>query len=216
MAPRESPIQRGRRLARDLRRRVGEQIRQARLAAGLSQRELGRHVGRSHQTIGRLERGEMPSLSVELICVVASVLGLDAAVGLYPNGTPVRDAAQLALLERLRVRLGPGRRLRLEVPMPIVGDRRSVDALQREATFEAMFEAETRVDDVQALIRRIRSKQRDLGCTRVVLLLSDTRHHRELIRLHPELRDEFPVTPRHGLQALAAGIDPGGDVLILL
>ena len=113
-------------------------------------------------------------LSVELICVVASVLGLDAAVGLYPNGTPVRDAAQLALLERLRVRLGPDRRLRLEVPMPIVGDRRSVDALQREATFEAMFEAETRVDDVQALIRRIRSKQRDLGCTRVVLLLSDS------------------------------------------
>ncbi len=70
--------------------------------------------------------------------------------------------------------------------MPVSGDRRSVDALQQEATFDAMFEAETRVDDVQALIRRIRSKQRDLGCSRVVLLLSDTRHHRELIRLHPE------------------------------
>lgn len=155
----------------------------------MSQRELGRCVGRSHQTIGRLERGDLPNLSIDLICRVASVLGLDTTVGLYPNGTPVRDAAHLALLERLRVRLGPVRRLRLEVPMAISDDRRSVDALQQEATFDAMFEAETRVDDVQALIRRIRSKQRDLGCRRVVLLLSDTRHHRELIRLHPELRD---------------------------
>jgi hypothetical protein len=100
--------------------------------------------------------------------------------------------------------------------MPIAGDPRSVDALLRESTFEVMFEAETRVDDLQALIRRIRSKQRDLGCARVVLLLSDTRHHRELIRLHPELREEFPVSPRRGLRALAAGVDPGGDLLILL
>lgn len=100
--------------------------------------------------------------------------------------------------------------------MPIAGDMRSVDALLREPMFEVMFEAETRVDDIQALIRRIRSKQRDLGCDRVVLVLSDTRYHRELVRLHPELREEFPVTPRTGLRALAAGIDPGGDVLVLL
>jgi HTH-type transcriptional regulator / antitoxin HipB len=216
MATRESALQRGRRLARNLRRRIGEQIRQARMAAGLSQRELGRLIGRSHQTIGRIERGEVPNLTVDSFSQVAVVLGLDVSLGLHPSGSPVRDAAHLALLDRLRVRLGPDRRLRVEVPMPIAGDHRSVDAYLREVTFDVMFEAETRVDDLQALIRRIRIKQRDLGCTRVVLLLSDTRHHRDLIRVHPELREEFPVPPRRGIRALAAGVDPGGDVLILL
>jgi transcriptional regulator with XRE-family HTH domain len=38
------------------------QIRTARVAAGLSQRELGRMIGLSHQTIGRIERAEISSL----------------------------------------------------------------------------------------------------------------------------------------------------------
>ncbi len=143
MASRETIQQRGRRLARDLLRRLGVQVRIARVSAGLSQRELGRLVGVSHQTIGRIERAEVPSLALDRIVLLATMLGLDLQVGLHPSGSPARDAAHLALLARLRDRLGPGTRFRMEVPMPTAGDLRSADGLILESEFDAMVEAET-------------------------------------------------------------------------
>lgn len=103
--------------------------------------------------------------------------------------------------------------------MPIPGDLRCADGVidrLSAAKTVVMVEAETRVDDVQALVRRIRTKQRDLAATRVILLLGDTRHHRALARDEARLRDEFPVAPRACLRALADGQDPGGDALLLL
>jgi transcriptional regulator with XRE-family HTH domain len=216
MTSRETTLQRGRRLTRDLLRRVGVQIRIARVAAGLSQRELGRMICVSHQTIGRIERAEISSLALERLVLLGVMLGLDLTVGLHPSGSPARDAAHLALLARLRSRLGPGIRLRMEVPMPTPGDLRSADGLILESEFDAMVEAETHIDDVQAVVRRARAKQRDLGCRRLILLLSDSRHHRDLLRRHPELLDEFPVAVRVGLRALVEGRDPGGDMIVLL
>ena len=212
----ETAIKRGRRLSRDLQHRVGYQIRVARLAAGLSQRELGRRISVSHQTIGRIERGTGRGPELERLALIAAVLGMTVSVGLHPSGSPVRDAAQLALLDRLRARLSPGLRFRVEVPMPVPGDLRSADGLILGSAFDAMVEAETHVDDVQAVVRRARAKRRDLGSGRLILLLSDTKHHREVLRLHPELFDEFPISMRVGLQALAKGEDPGGDMIVLL
>ncbi len=40
-----------------------EWIRKNRIEQGLSQRELGRRTGLAHTTIGRLERGQMPTLA---------------------------------------------------------------------------------------------------------------------------------------------------------
>jgi transcriptional regulator with XRE-family HTH domain len=192
------------------------QVRIARVSAGLSQRQLGRLVGVSHQTIGRIERAEVPSLALDRLVLLATMLGLDLRVGLHPSGSPVRDAAHLALLARLRDRLGPGTRFRMEVPMPTAGDLRSTDGLILDSAFDAMVEAETHIDDVQAVVRRARAKQRALGCRRLILLLSDSRHHRDLLRRHPELLVDFPVSARGGLRALAAGMDPGGDMIVLL
>jgi hypothetical protein len=62
--------------------------------------------------------------------------------------------------------------------MPIPGDRRSVDGVALTADFDAIVEAETRLDDVQAAERRLRGKQRDLDTKRAILLVSDTRHNR--------------------------------------
>jgi hypothetical protein len=61
-----------------------------------------------------------------------------------------------------------------------------------------------------------RAKQRDLGCRRLILLLTDSRYHRDLLRRHPDLIEEFPVSARVGLRALAEGRDPGGDMIVLL
>lgn len=218
MAPRESAVQRGKRIGRTQRRRIADEFRIARLSAGLSQRELGRMISSSHMAIGRLERAEVPNLSVDRVAIVAAVLGLNAYVGLYPEGSPLRDAAHLALIERLRRRLGDRLRLMVEVSMPLPGDLRSADGVIEGAAprLKIMVEAETRIADVQALLRRVRAKQRDLGCDRLILLLSDTRHNRAVLVAHPGLRVEFPVDPRASLRALADSNDPGGDALVLL
>lgn len=219
MPSRETARQRGKRLGRAQRRRVGEELRVARVGAGLSLREVGRRIGVSHSGVARRERGEVETLSIDQVAVMASVLGLELRIGCYPTGAPVRDAAHLALLARFRARLAPSIRFRTEVPMPIPGDLRSADGVVDRlggTPTSIMVEAETHVHDVQALVRRVRNKQRDLGARHVILVLSDSRHHRSLVRAERGLALEFPLSPRACLRALARGGDPGGDAIVLL
>ena len=100
--------------------------------------------------------------------------------------------------------------------MPITGDARSADALLTGETFRAIVEAETRLADVHATERRLAAKARDLGVDRVILLVLDSRHNRDVIAMTPELSRRFPVGTRDGLWALRRGRDPGGDCLIRL
>jgi transcriptional regulator with XRE-family HTH domain len=188
----------------------------ARRAAGISQRELGRHLRLSHSKIGRIERGEPNQLTIELASKLASVLRLQFSASLHPDGNPVRDAAHVALLHRFRGRLAPSLRWRTEVPIPIEGDRRSADGVVDGPGVDVMVEAETRIDDVQALERRVSSKQRDLGIRRVILLVADTRHNRAVVRLTPALDSRFPETTRACLGALANGREPKADALVFL
>jgi hypothetical protein len=148
--------------------------------------------------------------------MTAAALGLDLHIGLFPSGSPVRDAAHLALIERLRQRVSKGLRWRTEVPMPLPGDLRSADVVIDGPSVDEMVEAETRLDDVQALERRVRLKQRDLAIRRVILLVADTRHNRAVLAAHPELAVRFPISTRACLAALRDGRDPGGDAIVLL
>ena len=86
----------------------------------------------------------------------------------------------------------------------------------REGRVDVLIEAETHLDDIQLVERRGAAKQRDLGATRLVLLVADTRHNKDVAKRHPELRERFPTSPRQALAALTRGDDPGGDALILL
>jgi transcriptional regulator with XRE-family HTH domain len=212
----ESAVARGTRMGRTERRRTGEQLRIARVVAGLSQRNLGAMVGLSHSTVGRMERGAVQRITVDRLALVAAVLGLDLRIGLFPTGTPVRDAAHLALLGRLRQRVPATLRWRAEVPVPIPGDLRSADVVIDGESVDAMVEAETRLGDLQAMERRTYLKQRDIGSRRVILLVADTRHNRAVLEAHPELVERFPVSTRACLQALRDGRDPGGNAIVLL
>ena len=147
---------------------------------------------------------------------MASVLGLQLSVGLYPDGNPVRDSAHLALLGRFRTRLALTLGWRTEVPIPIEGDRRSADVVIGAPGWEAMVEAETRLDDVQAMERRINAKQRDLGISRAILLVADTRHNRSVIATNPALRTRFPLSTRACLAALRQARGPAIDALVIL
>lgn len=170
----------------------------------------------SHDLIARIERGDFERLSMHRLVRLATALGLEVSLALFPTGSPVRDAGHLALLGRLGARLHRALTMRLEVPMPTPGDLRNADALIRGAGVHILVEAETHVGDFQAVLRRARDKQRDLGGPRLILLLSDTRHHRLLLAENPALLADFPISARRCLGALRDGVDPGGDSIIRL
>jgi len=119
MATRERPIDRGTRIGRRLLREVGGEVREVRIGTGLSQDDVGDALGMSHSKVGRIERAEHEAVSLMDLAQLSAVLGMDLSVRVFPAGDPLRDAAQLALLERLRRRLNPSLGWRTEVPMPI-------------------------------------------------------------------------------------------------
>jgi ribosome-binding protein aMBF1 (putative translation factor) len=63
---------------------VGERIRAAREAAGLSQRELARRMGTSQAAVGRLEAGGVGA-TLTTLQRVATALGLEVSVELRPT-----------------------------------------------------------------------------------------------------------------------------------
>ena len=85
VSARERPVDRGRRLGRRIRRELGEQIRTARITAGLSQSVLGAAVEMSHTKVGRIESGDYPAISLDELCAVFAVLGCDLSVRAYPS-----------------------------------------------------------------------------------------------------------------------------------
>jgi transcriptional regulator with XRE-family HTH domain len=216
MATRDSSAARGIRRSRLLRDRTADTLGSARRGAGLSIREIARRVGVSPDTIRRLEGGDSGAMTFDLVARVAEVVGLELAASLHPNGDPVRDRGHLALLARLEVRLPSSLKWRVEVAVPIAGDLRSGDAMVTVAPGDVLIEAETRIDDVQAVERKGAAKARDLGAIRLVLLVADTRHNRRVVQEHPELKQRFPIDTRTCLVRFAKGLDPGGDALVIL
>jgi hypothetical protein len=171
----------------------------------------------------RVERGLVHNVSVSQMARIGGVVGLDVRVRAYPGPDPVRDIAQLRLLGRLEERLHGSLTFRTEVPLPIAGDQRSWDGWIRG--FENRpdhgsglpVDAETRLHDVQALLRRLALKVRDSGVEHVLLVLAETKANRyALAHADPILGATFPVSPRRALAALAAGRHPGGSAIVFL
>jgi len=207
----------GRRLADRIRRQVGEELRAARRASGLSQRTAAAAVGMSHAQFGRMERGELEELSFEQACRAGLAVGLRLGSRYYPDGDPVRDRGQLALLDRFRRHLPSEARWHTEVPLPIQGDRRAWDALLRLDGRRAGCEAETRITDLQALERRLALKLRDGGVDLMLVLVSDTSWNRAVLALHREaLRALLPLDGREVLRRLARGRLPDANGLLVL
>jgi transcriptional regulator with XRE-family HTH domain len=220
MPIRERPANRGQRRARSLGFKLSDDLRAARVSAGLSQRAVAEALGVSHSLIGRFERHAADESWLEFVSGYAAVVGLEVSLRTYPGGDPIRDRAQLALLERLRVRLHPSLRWRTEVPIPIERDLRAWDAViggRTPTSWQVRVEAETNVADVQAVERRLRIKTRDDPGGHLILLLSDTRANRMAIAaLREGLRDLLPCRQREILGALNAGREPPGGGIVML
>jgi hypothetical protein len=168
----------------------------------------------------RFEHGELDRVSLGDVGAWCAVVGLDLSIRTYPAGDPIRDRAQLALLERLRARLHPSLRWRTEVPLPIEGDLRAWDAEIRgrdPRPWRTRVEAETRIADSQALERKLALRLRDDPDGHVILLVADTRaNRRALAILSSSLRDIFPLDTRHILAALGAGREPPGSGIAIM
>jgi transcriptional regulator with XRE-family HTH domain len=219
MPTRDDPAHRGRRRGDDLTRRLGLELRDARVGHGLSQDKVARAAGVPRATISRIENGRAPNVPIRLAAALAALVGLDLAVSTYPGGRPIRDVAQVRLMARLTERIGGDWRWSFEVPLPVPGDQRAWDAVvTRRASRERFgLEAVTRIHDLQALLRRISLKARDGGLERVVLLVADTRTNRRSVEEGTiVLGKAFPSGTRAALMALSRGELPPGDALIVL
>jgi transcriptional regulator with XRE-family HTH domain len=197
--------------------RLGRELRLARIAAGFTQAEVGRRLGVSASQVSRVERAASSGASLLAVHRHAAVLGLQLSVRLYPGGRRVLDAPQLGLLGRLRERTEPAWRWELELPVPLSRDLRAADARLTRGDITIVVEAITRLSDVQAQVRAAQLKARDIGATRLLLLVSATRANRAALRESlPVVQAAFQTGTRRLLAVLAAGDDPGGDCLIVL
>ena len=201
--------------ARDLWTIIGKELRNARVGVGLSQRAVAAGVGISQTQLSRIERGAYRTVSIETLAKIGAAVGLDLAIRFYPGGTPIRDKAHAALLQRFRKAAGERWAWAAEVPLPITGDRRAWDRMLTGAEMRIAIEAETRPTDMQDLQRRLALKKRDGQVDRLILVLAGTEWCRRIVRLN-DIETMFPIPGRVALRALAEGRDPGGDSIVLI
>lgn len=187
------------------------------MAADISQRTVAQALGWSQTEYWRFENGRGHAQSLVDIVAVSSVLGLELGAGLHPAGEPLRDKGHQALIQRFRALLSPDFRVLAEVPLPTPGDRRSWDLLLRLATQLIGVEAETRIRDMQRLVRHIHQREQDGGVDQIVLLLAATRTNRELMdELRVALGPTYATSPRLLLAALRRGQPISGSGVVLL
>lgn len=207
----------GERLALKLQSTLGEEIRVARMGAGVPLRTAAEAAGMSHTQFGRIERGLVPRLTFDQACRAGLAVGLRVGARSFPTGDPVRDAGQLRLLERFVALLPALARVDREAVLPIPGDLRAWDALVSLDGRRAGCEAETRLRDIQALERRLGAKLRDGGVDVLILVVSDTAYNRTVLDDHREaLRALLPVDGLDIRRALRNGRLPARNGLILV
>jgi transcriptional regulator with XRE-family HTH domain len=215
----QRPADRGAEIGRERLRVVGREIRLARRSRGLSMRAVGEAVGVSEAWISRIERALVTDIGLVILARMCAVVGLDLAVRTFAGGRPITDAGHSRLLERLRRRIHRSVSMSVEVPLPIAGDQRAWDAslVGAHRAWRYGVEAETNPLDGQAIVRRIQLKLRDGAVYGVILLLPETRQSRAFRReFGPLMVRDFPVAGSIALQRLEAGLDPGGNAVVVL
>jgi transcriptional regulator with XRE-family HTH domain len=196
---------------------LGRELRLARISAGISQAELARRLETTQPRISRFERAKDVRASLEELIRHAAAVGLRLWVRAYPATRRLLDEPQLQLLQRFRDRIAGAWGWELEVPVPIPGDLRAADARIRIGELTILVEAITRLADIQAQSRAAQLKRRDLGATRLILLVAATETNRRALRAAgPAFSEAFPIRTAAALRVLAVGKDPGADAIVTL
>ena len=217
MVAKQRAVDRGDMRGRSMVGSVGAEIRLARTSLGLSLQLVASASGISASELSRIERARADWVSVVALSRLCAVVGLDLAVRAYPGGRPLRDTRHVRKLEQLHACLHPTLGWALEVPLPNPGDQRAWDAMVRGSDWRYGVECEMNPVDGQALLRRLKQKQRDGMVDGVILLLPETRQARQFRREYADaLRSEFPVRASTALRQLATGSAPGGSAVVVM
>jgi transcriptional regulator with XRE-family HTH domain len=185
--------------------------------AGLSLAAVAAALGCSRQLVGSWEARRLIPDPIQL-ARWGAVVGLDIPIRSFAGGSPLRDAGQLRLLERLDSIISPKLKRRTEVAVSRdPRDRRTTDLVAATSAGRFGFEAISRFTDGQAQVRAALLKQEASGVDSMILVLADTRHNRRAIdEAAPTLRPSFPLGSRAVLRALRAGQIPRGNGVILI
>jgi transcriptional regulator with XRE-family HTH domain len=198
---------------------LAEEIRDARIALGISQREVARSASMSQSRISRLEAGKLRGLTLLDTSRVAAAVGLDLWMRLFPSSRRPRDAGSLARLRGLFGNVAPPLRYRLEVPLPSTGayaDQRAWDAMIDGSGEQTAVEVELRLYDMQAQFRRIFLKQRDGQPDRLLIVVADTRANRRVLAENGELLTHLPrLRASIVVAALRAGQHPPSGIVLV-
>ena len=221
---------------RQLRRtatRFGEESRLIRLRTGVSQAAVARAIGVDRATICRMEAGDL-TVADRIRARAAAVLGADFRLGLYPDAAPlIHDAAHARLVEALLRLRHPSWRAKVEAPVPGTG-RRSTDLRPDRGDATILFEVETQVHTLEAIMREGEDKRSAVAAAvaadadfdaagaerrvHVILVLPPTRHHRTLVAAHPgTIEAAFPASTADIRRALTSADVPWpGDGILWL
>jgi transcriptional regulator with XRE-family HTH domain len=197
------------------------EVRSARSAGGLTHGEVARAIGIDRSNLTRLENGGLEDLGIVRLSEIASVLGYEVSLGLHPIGDPVRDKGQLACGRRFEAILSDRWRVTDETLLPGAGEQRAWDKLLRlkDATprYLVGVDIESRVHDIQAIVRRTRLRERDGQVDHILIALADTAHNRRIADdLRAGLGPEYATSPRRLLSGLRSGERLVGCGVVLL
>lgn len=179
----------------------------------MSQAMVAGRIGCSHQLVSLMERDQVAA-TLDMLAAFGAAVGLDVTLRAFDGGSPLRDAGQLAILARFHARLLTAHwEIRSEVPVTRdPRDRRAFDNVLRRGSEVVAVEAIARLTDAQEQARRIVLKQTAAAIPVVVLVLGESRHNREAVKIAaPTLIDAFPLAPRTVIASLRAGRTPAAN-----
>ncbi len=186
------------------------ELRQTRVGAGVSQEQLASDLGISQGAYSRIETGRLGDVGVIAISQIASVLGYEVSMGLHPIGDPVRDKGQLACGRRFGALLSDRWRVTDETLLPGAGEQRAWDKLLRltdaAPRYQVGADIESRVWDIQAIVRRTRARERDGQVDHILIVLADSAHNR---RIADELRRALGADYATGSPRIMAALRKG-------
>jgi transcriptional regulator with XRE-family HTH domain len=211
----------GRARARQLARWFGQELRIARVTAGLTQDRLAAIARVSQQEVSRVEAGaDGPSL--EIRCRLAAAAGHQVRLGIVPVASvPLRDTGQLAVAEAILRVVHPAWTATLEAQVA-PGDRRAADILLAHATERVQVEIERTIVDFQAQLRSAQLKRNALAAgdprpVRLVIAVPDTRATRRMLTaLDAVMAATLAVPSRRIWHGLRTGTPLGGDGLLFV
>lgn len=193
-----------------------DDIHERRLSSGLRQSDLSSALGCTRQWVSVVERGRVRDLGVIELGRLGASVGLDISVKAYAGQSVLRDAGQVALLNRFHEAIGDGFRWRPEA-MVAPGDQRAFDVLLGLPPRCAAVEALTRLRDVQSQIRSVMAKQETARIAVLILVIAATHTNRRALReAGAVLREAFPLSTRAVLGSLRRGEIPGANGIVLI